>query len=287
MRVVAIGKGAGLRDGLGAVRLQIRWQPLVVVSHRSESRKQHLVGQIVQGIRHQHVVIEQTGNDDQPVQVDAVARGQMLCQACAPDAAVALARDELRRAPALLTSEPHADEFAHGRNVLLHAQKLIHLLRVLRMAETCVHGINENQVRRIQQTERILHETPRRSRRSQSIGRQFHLLRSKGPQMHPHAAGSRAAVETEGDRPCCSIRRALQRVGRVKHLCRRFAVGLQDRHLAASGHVLHLLAINGNGAFRPAHLRFLVVRLLFFGLLRLGLFGLFLGRWNGLGFLCL
>jgi hypothetical protein len=63
------------------------------------------------------------------VEVHAMPLLQVLRQPAAANAAVAFSRDELGRAPALLTRDPQPDELAHALDVLLHAEELVHLLQ--------------------------------------------------------------------------------------------------------------------------------------------------------------
>ena len=180
VRVIAVNKLPRLRHRLLARRvLQIRRKLLVIMRHRRQRGQQHLIRQIVDRRADQRVVIQQTGHDDQAVDVNAVARGQMLRQTAATNAAVAFTRDELRRGPALLTRDPQTDELRHRRDVLPHAEELAHLPWIRRRAESRVHRVDEYQIRVAQQREFIRHQPARRFWRRQAVCGQIHALRTK------------------------------------------------------------------------------------------------------------
>ncbi len=97
--VVALGKGAGLGDGLGAVGLEVGWQLAV------EVRGGGVAGQIAERsleIAAEVFEIDHAGNADEAVDVKAVLGLQIFAQAGAANAAVAFTAKIFRRSPALL-----------------------------------------------------------------------------------------------------------------------------------------------------------------------------------------
>ena len=90
--------------------------------------------------------IQHAGDQNQPVQIHAVTRAQMVRQPRRAEDAVAFAAEIFRREPAFVPRRPEPDEFADGIQIGGVAEKLVGLFVLRRAAETGGHRINEHQV---------------------------------------------------------------------------------------------------------------------------------------------
>ena len=126
--------------------------------------------------------------------------------------AVALADQVLRAAPAAVAREVEADELAHRVEVALVLVELGHLLALDHPRVAGADRIDEHQVAVGQQRVLVVDQRIGRRRRiAHLVG--GHALGSEDPEVQPHAARARAAVEAEGHRPLFRLLHALERVG--------------------------------------------------------------------------
>ncbi len=120
-------------------------------------------------------------------------------QAGRPRRAVALADEELRRGPALVTGREQADEIAHGRDVLDVAVELGRVLAGDGPAIAGRHGVDEAEVGDVEERELVVDEPAGRAGDGVAVFGQHDLARAEGAHMQPDRRRARAAVVNEGD----------------------------------------------------------------------------------------
>ena len=106
-----------LGEGLGQIGLQIGRQFLVEMRRRRVGRQKAGRAGRCPARRPDGAEIQDAGDENQPVQIHAVARAQMLRQPRRAENAVAFAAKIFRREPALVPRGPEPDEFTHGVQV--------------------------------------------------------------------------------------------------------------------------------------------------------------------------
>ena len=160
--------------------------------------------------------LERRRDEDRAVQADA---RRLLEHAREPSdavAAVALARDEDRRAPAAVLGEPAAHELAQRLEVALVAEVLLRVGRVssgLRR-RPCRRAFFSGSITRLKpvptgstntrsekrEPRRLVLDEARRHRRQRPVRREVDALRADGAHVQVRRRSARAAVEDERDR---------------------------------------------------------------------------------------
>src|SRR5690349_4030752 len=107
---------------------------------------------------------------------------------------VALAGEELRRAPAIEAREIEPDEFADGTDVLVEPPELGTGLGTRGATEARTEGIEENGIRLIEQC-RLIVFVIGGGRRIGAVGIEPHLLWPERAHMQPHGGRTGPAVE--------------------------------------------------------------------------------------------
>ena len=128
------------------VPLKLGRELLVVEGGRGVARQVDQVGQVGAAAEAEGLEVEDRGDEDDAVEVDAVLVEQVLAQGRGPGRPVALAGQELGAGPALVAGRVKADELADPAHVLLHAGELLLLLARRRPAEAGADGVDEDQV---------------------------------------------------------------------------------------------------------------------------------------------
>ena len=129
--------------------------------------------------------------------------------------AVALARQELRRTHAVEAREVQTNELAERVQIFIEPPEARAQRLRRRSAVAGADGVDEHEVRLVEERVRIVLEAVGR-RRSRSVGVELHLLRTERAEVQPDGGRSGAAVEREGDRTRRRVR-AVLRVGDVVH----------------------------------------------------------------------
>ena len=156
--------------------------------------------------------LERGRDEDRAVQPDAGALLEHPREAADAVAAVALARDEHRRAPAAVLGEPATHELAKRLEVALVPEVLLRVGGVLRLrallglvlllrlddaAEAGAHRVDEHEVGE-REPGRLVLDEPRGHRRQRPVRREVDALRADRTHVQVGRSGSGPAVEDEG-----------------------------------------------------------------------------------------
>ena len=210
----------------------------------------------------QHVVVgrreagdlERRRDEDRAVEPDARRLLQLAREPSHAVAAVALARDEDRRAPAAVLREPAAHELAQRLEVALVAEVLLRIGRALvrlaavlavrllvrfdHAAEARPHRIDEHEIGE-REPRRLVLDEAWRHRRQRPVGREVDALRAHCSHVQVRRCRAGPAVEHERHR---AVARAVRGdVGDREDLGRRLLLLAQDGPLAR-GRVLERLS---------------------------------------------
>src|SRR2546422_8416521 len=180
--------------------------------------------------------------------------------------AVAFADQELGRIPAGVAADVRIDELRQRFDVLIHAPKILVLRFAHGVAESRSHGVEENQIRFVQQALWVLREFVGRRRRGTGIDRDDPARRER-PHVQPHGRRTWAAVIDKRDRPLAQVLRVAARVRRVINERGRFLLFVFQQNRGRGGLVRNLLpadpdSVIGDGGFflggRGRRLRWLI-----------------------------
>jgi hypothetical protein len=146
--------------------------------------------------------VEHGRDQDEAVQRDVVILAlELVHDRGGAGRAVALAAKIFGAVPAAMLVQPQPDELGDRFGILGDAPELLGLRFAQRMAEAGANGIDENDIRHVEQRVGIFEQRIRRPGIVLGIGRDRDLLGPERAHMQPHRAGARAAVEQEGDGP--------------------------------------------------------------------------------------
>ena len=165
--------------------------------------------------------LERRRDEDRAVQADARRLLQHAREPTDAIAAVALARDEDRRAPAAVLGEPAPHELAERLEVALVPEVLLRVGRVVGLArrpwpspffsgsitrlKPVPTGIDEHEVGE-REPRRLVLDEPRRHRRQRPVRREVDALRPDGAHVQVRRRRARAAVEDERHGPVAIAR---------------------------------------------------------------------------------
>ena len=165
---------------------------------------------------------------------------------------VAFATEILRRTPALLAGGEEPHKLPDRLDIFIHPKKLLGLFTLRRAAQARAHGIDKDEVARVEDRVWIVHHLRDRSRR-EPLRRQIEPARPEAPEVQPHRRRTRTAIEKESDRARIGVlgrEPFALRVGRgvvnVKDARPRRAIILQHRDRPGLRHVTHLDSTEGH-----------------------------------------
>ncbi len=227
-QVLARGVLLGLAQHLGQRPVAVQ---AVVVGDGRVGRQVEGVGQVVAVVELARDVVEHGRDEDDAVEVHAVARLQVVGQAGGPHGPVRLAGQELRRHPPPVPGRPQPDHLADGLQVAGEAVVRLGLLPFCHSGVAGGDGVDEDEVAHLEQTLLVVHQPVRRRQQRPRVPHDD----PAGPehaQVQPHAGRARPAVERERDRPAQRLG-PVQRVRGDEHL----GLGPQPLELAVGDHL--------------------------------------------------
>src|SRR6266700_4052122 len=147
VRVFANGKLARFFNSLLHITaLQIGRKFLVIPRDRGVRRQIEDVRQIIARVEFRRFEIQDSGNQDDAIEIHAVALLEIARKASSARGAVTFASKEFWRRPALVTRGIEPDEIRHGFNVWRYAMKLLRRLTRDGAAVARRNGIDEHKV---------------------------------------------------------------------------------------------------------------------------------------------
>ena len=203
--------------------------------------------EVVVNARRDRVEAQDRRDQDDAVQRDAALVQQVVGQGGGTRGSVALAGEEFRGEPALISRDVEADEIGDGADVLLDAEKLFGLFAGGGPAVAGVDRIDEHQVGGGKPGVGVLHQRERR-RRGIAVLIERDAHGAGGAQVQPDGGGAGAAIEDEGDRALArrAWRGRLLVIGDEEHLRLRLPVLAADQELTCPGLVLQRLPVHND-----------------------------------------
>ncbi len=187
--------------------------------------------------------VQERRDEDEPVQVHAHVRLQVVGESRAAHAAVAFAEHVLGRTPAPVLRHVTLDELCDGLDVLVHAVEIGGLRVTERLAETGADRIDHHDVGDVERRIGIVDELRGRRGRIAAIVH-HHAPWTHDAHVQPDRRRAGAAVERERDRPLRQVLHAVERVGGVAEARDRLVLRILEDEPADGRGVLDRLAVD-------------------------------------------
>jgi hypothetical protein len=212
----------------------------VIGGRRREAR--HIVDQLLVETRIAAAVVEDRRQQDHAVELGAVAL-QPIGEAGRARCAVAFAEDELGRVPAIVDGEVALDAPGEGVDVGIGAPERLKLGVADRPGEAGAHGVDEHEVRLVEQAVVVVDDVEGRVVGGFRAVR-LHSDWAERSHVQPQGRGAGTAVVEEGHR---TARAALGGVGDIEQAAGRLTLVIADGERAGGRGVGDGAAADGRG----------------------------------------
>ncbi len=235
---------------LGEKRLQVIGlflQRVVVPGRGRERRQEQRMRQVQSAAVAPGGGIDERRDQDQAVEVHAVAALQVVRQPGAADAAVTFAQHELRRSPQAVFVDVLLDEGGDRFDVGIHAPEFLALGLAQRLRKPGPDRIDHDQVGHVDDRIFVVHPL-RRGRVGVAGVVDDYALGPQDAHVQPQRRGTGAAVERKHDRPFAGRIIALAVISRVAEARDRLVVFFHDQP-ADGGAVVDPIAVDRHLVF--------------------------------------
>ena len=190
--------------------------------------------------------IENGGDQDDAVEMNAVVLLQIIAERGGAEGAVAFADQEFRRVPAIVAAEIGDDELREGFDVFVDTVEVFFGGFADRVAVAGAHGVDEDEVGFVEEAFAVVDEFVG-SGRSEGAVDGPGAARAEGAHVQPHGGGAGAAVVEERDGARGEIFHVAARVGDGVEQAGCIALVVLEERGAGGGFVRNRLAADFYG----------------------------------------